>query len=100
MDEEKRGQVLTVEEMFARYPDEWIFFEVVEEDEYERPTKGILLAHHPEREEFDKLMMQHKVQHGATRYTGPIVPPEYRRIPLPWLMIAGPWSELNTAASR
>lgn len=28
MDEEKRGQVQTVKEMFAQYPDEWIFFEV------------------------------------------------------------------------
>lgn len=99
MDERKRGPVQTIEEMFAQYPDEWIFFEVVEEDKYEQPTKGTLLVHHPERDEFDKMVMQHDVRHGAIRYTGPIVPPEYQRIPLPWWMITGPWSELNTAAS-
>ena len=99
MDEKKRRPVQTIEEMFAQYPNEWVFFEVVEEDEYERPTKGVLLAHHPERDEFDKMMMQHHVRRGATRYTGPIVPPEHQRIPLPWWMIVGPWSELNTAVS-
>ncbi len=99
MDEKVRQAVQTVEEMFAQYPDEWIFFEVVEENEYEWPSKGILLVHHSERDAFDKMVMQYNVQRGAIRYTGSIVPPEYQRIPLPWLMIAGPWSELNTAAS-
>jgi len=99
MNEEKRGPVQTIEEMFAQYPDEWIFFEVVEEDEYERPTKGILLAHHPHREEFDQMAIKHRVRCGAIRYTGPIVPLEYQRSPFPWWMIVGPWSELNMAAS-
>jgi hypothetical protein len=99
MDTKGHETVQTVQEMFAQYPNEWIFFEVVEENEYEWPTKGILLVHHPERDDFDKMVMQHSVQHGAIRYTGSIVPPEYQRIPLPWLMIAGPWSDLNMAAS-
>jgi len=86
MDEEKRGQVQTVKEMFAQYPDEWIFFEVVEEDEYERPVKGILLAHHADRAVVDKIALQTEVQHSATFYSGPIVPKGSEV--LPWLIAA------------
>lgn len=39
MTEEQTGRIETVEEMFDRYLDEWIYFEVVEENEYEYPTK-------------------------------------------------------------
>ncbi|MEA3342214.1 MAG: hypothetical protein U9R15_19790 [Chloroflexota bacterium] len=83
-DDEKRVKVQTVEEMFARYPDEWIFFEVMEEDEYERPTRGIMLAHHPDRASVDKIALQSDVQHSATFYSGPIVPKGSEV--LPWLI--------------
>jgi hypothetical protein len=78
-------RIETIEEMFARYPDEWIYFEVVEEDEYERPSKGILVAHHPDRDELHELIMQNRVTHGAVFYTGPIVPKGHEV--LPWLIV-------------
>jgi len=84
MAEERTDRVETVEAMFARYPDEWIYFEVVEEDEYERPTKGILIAHHPDRLGLHRLIMQRRVADGAVFYTGPIVPEGHEVVP--WLI--------------
>jgi len=77
-------RIETVDEMFDRYPDEWIYFEVVERDQYERPSKGILVAHHPDRDGLHELIMQNKVIHGAVFYTGPIVPEGHEV--LPWLI--------------
>jgi hypothetical protein len=77
--------VQTVEEMLAQYPDEWIFFEVVEVNEYEWPTKGILIAHHPDRQVVDEIALQTEVQYSATFYSGPIVP-EGSEV-LPWLTV-------------
>ncbi len=74
MDEKLRETVQTVKEMFAQYPDEWIFFEVVKEDSSGWPTRGILIAHHPERTIIDEIALQTEVQHSATFYSGPIVP--------------------------
>jgi hypothetical protein len=94
--EQKTGQIETVEAMFSRYPNEWIYFEVVEEDEYEHPTKGILITHHPDREKLHEMIMQSKVTYGAVLYTGPIVPEGHEVVP--WL-IATPSLESNTASS-
>ena len=84
MNEENQRIVQTVQDMFARYPNEWIFFEVVEEDESGWPTKGILIAHHPDRAVVDRIALQSEVQHSATFYAGPIVP-EGSEV-LPWLI--------------
>ena len=77
-------RIETVDEMFDRYPDEWIYFDIVEEDEYEHPTLGILIAHHPDRDGLHELIMQNRVTHGAVFYTGPIVPEGHEV--LPWLI--------------
>lgn len=84
MTKKQTDRIETVEEMFDRYPDEWIYFDVVEEDEYEHPTKGILVAHHPDRKGLHKLIMQNRVTHGAVLYTGPIVSEGHEV--LPWLL--------------
>ena len=68
------NHVELVSEMMTRYPDEWIFFEVVEDDEYERPYKGRLLAHSPDRDEIHEIVMETKVYHTAVWYTGRVVP--------------------------
>jgi len=84
MPEEQIGRIEMVEKMFARYPDEWIYFEVVERDKYERPSKGRLVARHPDRKKLHELIMQRKVTHGAVLYTGSIVPEGHEV--LPWLI--------------
>ncbi|HFD40572.1 MAG TPA: hypothetical protein ENJ31_12080 [Anaerolineae bacterium] len=70
------NHVEQISEIMARYPDEWIFFEVVEEDEYERPVKGRLIAHHPDREQLHRLIIarQKRGGHYGSRYAGRIVP--------------------------
>lgn len=94
--EQQTERIETVEMMFTRYPNEWIYFEVVEEDEYEHPTKGVLIAHHPDREKLHEMIMQSKVTYGAVLYTGPVVPEGHEVVP--WL-IATPSLESNTASS-
>jgi hypothetical protein len=76
MDERRDGNhVELVSEMMARYLDEWIFFEVVEDDEYERPHKGRLIAHSPDRDEIHRIVMERKdAYHIAVWYTGQLVP--------------------------
>jgi hypothetical protein len=94
--EQQTGQIETVEAMFIRYPNEWIYFEVVEEDEYERPIKGVLIAHHSDREKLHEMIMRSRVAYGAVLYTGPVVPEGHEVVP--WL-IATPSLESNTASS-
>jgi hypothetical protein len=84
MDEKVHETVRTVQEMFAQYPNEWIFFEVVKEDSNGWPTQGILIAHHPDRTIVDQIALQTEVRHSATFYSGPIVPEESEV--LPWLI--------------
>jgi len=72
---QNNNHVELVSEMMACYPDEWIFFEVVEDDEYERPYKGRLIAHSPDRDEIHKAVMERKdVYHIAVWYTGELIP--------------------------
>jgi hypothetical protein len=61
-----------VSDMISRYSDEWIFFEVVEYDQYERPCKGILRAHHPDRDKIHEIVMRTDRKHFAVWYTGRI----------------------------
>lgn len=74
--EKKRNNnhVELVSEMMERYPDEWIFFEVVEDDKYERPYKGRLIAHSPDRDEIHKIAVESDAYHTAIWYTGRVVP--------------------------
>jgi len=68
------NHVELVSEMMACYPNEWIFFKVVEDDEYERPYKGRLIAHSPNRDEIHEIAMKSSVYHTAIWYTGQVVP--------------------------
>lgn len=74
MAEQDNGKIEPVEKMMKRYPDEWIFFEVVERDEYERPCRGILKAHHPDRDVLHEIIMKTPRKRFAVWYTGRIMP--------------------------
>ena len=72
---EHTNEIELIEEMIKRYEDEWIFFEVTEEDEFGYPYKGILKAHHPDWDELHKLIMKNAWRgHFGVRYTGPLIP--------------------------
>jgi len=60
--------------MLCHYPDEWIFFEVVERDEYKYPSRGILIAHGPDRDEIHRIAMGTHVPEAAIFFTGEPVP--------------------------
>jgi hypothetical protein len=74
MTKQTDNNIELVSDMMSRYPDEWIFFEVVEYDQYERPYKGILRAHHPDRDKIHEIVMGTDREHFAIWYTGRIVP--------------------------
>jgi len=57
MASETQAQVLSVDEAIARHPNEWIFMQVTGEDEYHAPSYGVILAHHPERDDIQRTIM-------------------------------------------
>jgi len=71
---QNNNHVELISEMMARYTDEWIFFEVVEDDKYEQPYKGRLLAHSPDRGNVHEIVMGTMVYHTAIWYTGRVAP--------------------------
>jgi hypothetical protein len=63
-----------VSEMLARYPNEWVFFEIVAEDKYERPYRGILRSHHVDRDRIHEIVMETPRRHFAVWYSGRLLP--------------------------
>ncbi len=74
MTKQTGNNVELVSDMMSRYPDEWIFFEVVEDDAYGHPYKGRLIAHDPDRDKIHEIAVQSDVYHAAVWYTGELVP--------------------------
>jgi hypothetical protein len=78
MKERDNGKVELVSKMFEKYPDEWIFFEVVERDEHEHPWKGVLLLHGPDRGEVYERALEIRqktpMKEVAVFFTGRVVP--------------------------
>ncbi len=73
--QQDNNHVELVSEMMARYPDEWIFFQVVEDNEFEQPYKGRLIDHSPDRDEIHKIVMERReIRHFGVWYTGLLVP--------------------------
>lgn len=49
-------EIATMEEIEEKFKDEWVMIEVLEEDEYEKPTKGRVIAHSKSRDEIYDLL--------------------------------------------
>ena len=49
-------ETATIEEIEKKYKDEWVLIEVLEENEFEEPTKGRLIAHSKSRDEIYDLL--------------------------------------------
>ena len=49
-------ETATIEEIEKKYKDEWVIIEVLEENEFEEPTKGSLIAHSKSRDEIYDLL--------------------------------------------
>ena len=63
-----------IEDVLARYPNEWFLFDVREWDQFGHPYKGILLAHHPDRSVIYSLVLTVKAEHLAIENT--VIRPE------------------------
>jgi len=47
------------DDIIQSYPSEWLVVEVTEENEFNEPTRGILLGHFPTRQEAFQIEKQH-----------------------------------------
>ncbi len=73
--QDNENQADLVSEMMSRYPDEWVFFEVVTEDEYGAPHTGRLIAHDPDREVVENVVRERRELYDiAVWYSGELVP--------------------------
>ena len=62
-----------IEEMTARYPNQWVAVQVTRSDGAE-PLEGILIDHDPDYEELERRVPAEKDHDTAVFYTGPEVP--------------------------
>ena len=69
---------LSLEELEARYSDEWVLIQETEWDDQGNPTKGLMVAHHADRENLVQaarsLHMEKKGIKTFTFFAGPTIP--------------------------
>ena len=65
-------EILTLEEIQQRYPDEWVLIVEPEIDKYLNVVRGKVLAHSPDRDEAYSQFPLAKGKPVAIEYTGPI----------------------------
>ena len=66
--------IVLISEIEKLYPDEWLLFEVIEEDEMNRPIKGRLLAHSPDRAYVEQKLLEADCYHTYHYYNGEPLP--------------------------
>lgn len=66
------SSILTLEEIFSLYPDEWVLIAYTELDEDLNVIRGEVLAHSPERDLLYNNALSRKGKSVAIEYTGPI----------------------------
>ena len=73
-------QVLTSEEINARFDAEWILLEDPEVDEHLQVVRGKVVCHSKDRDEVDRKAVALRLKHSAFLYIGKM--PEYAAIVL------------------
>ncbi|HEY1377723.1 MAG TPA: hypothetical protein VGF55_13065 [Gemmataceae bacterium] len=64
-------QYLTIEEIRAKYPDEWVLISQPRTDQYHKVLGGTVVAHSPDRDEVDAKSFELLIpRHFAVRFTG------------------------------
>ncbi len=62
---------MTIEEIYARFPDEWVLIDQPETDEHQRVRRGHVVFHSPDRDAVDAKSLEMPVpRHAAVRFTG------------------------------
>lgn len=71
-------ELLTIEELMRRYPDEWVCLEVTKESRNGQPAAGYLIAHHQDKQEVMKAAKAFRTSNpqarGALFFTGELIP--------------------------
>ena len=69
---------MTIDEIRAKYPNEWVLIDRPRRDRSKAVSGGYVIDHHPERDEFDRRLeiVSPSVVDCAIRYTGTPDPDE------------------------
>ncbi len=62
----------TIEEIKKKFRDEWVLVEVLEKDELNHPTKGIVITHSKNRDDIYDALKETKGKHTYQFWTGKI----------------------------
>ncbi len=68
----EKSEILTLEEIQEKYPQQWVLIAYTEEDEYLNVIRGEVLAYSPDRDKIDDYLPYTKGKAVAIEYTGPI----------------------------
>lgn len=63
-------EVLTLEEINARFPSEWVLIADPEVDKHLRVLRGRVVCHSKDRDEVDRKAIELRPKHAAYLYTG------------------------------
>ena len=64
------NDVLTIDQIEARFPSEWVLIGDPQTDEYQRLLSGIVLFHSPDRDDVDRKLLELRPSRFAFRYLG------------------------------
>lgn len=68
---------LTMAQIEAKYPNEWVFIDRPKVNRYQEVAGGVVVWHHADRDEFDRKLSEFpQVTDGALLYTGKPDPDE------------------------
>jgi hypothetical protein len=68
----EKSEILTLEEIQEKYPQQWVLIAYTEEDEYLNVIRGEVLAYSPNCDEIEDYLPNRNGKAVAIEYTGPI----------------------------
>jgi hypothetical protein len=66
------NDILSIEEIKAQFPSEWVLIGEPEVDESTRVRAGRVVFHSPDRDDVDRKAIELRLPHFAVRYCGPL----------------------------
>jgi hypothetical protein len=69
------NDILTIEQIEAQFPSEWVLIGDPRTDPNQKLTAGRILFHSPDRDEVDRKLLEMRPSRFAFRYTGE--PPQH-----------------------
>jgi hypothetical protein len=73
-----KDELVTVGEVYSRYPDEWVLLEITRDHKHPYRVRGRLLGHSPNRRDLDEPYRRFRTEHPQAQtyefFTGDVVP--------------------------